>query len=91
MKKFILAALLPWLCLAFLQAQQTLPQKLQHFHAPLDKSQVQTGYLINLGVPLADPLRYRGVLNDSNYTDNNTFLPDRNVYMNFISPYLRRR
>ena len=73
MKQFLLAGmLLPWLCFAFAQVQ-TLPQQLQDLYAPLDKSQVQTGYLINLGVPLADPLRYRGVLNDSNFTDINTF------------------
>ena len=73
MNQFLLAGmLLPWLCFAFAQVQ-TLPQQLQDLYAPLDKSQVQTGYLINLGVPLADPLRYRGVLNDSNHTDINTF------------------
>ncbi len=73
MKRLFLAGmLLPWLCFAFAQTQ-SLPQQLQNLYAPLDKSQVQTGYLINLGVPLADPLRYRGVLNDSNYTDINTF------------------
>ncbi len=73
MKKFFLAGmLLPWLCFAFAQAQ-TLPQQLQHLYAPIDKGQLQTGYLINLGVPLAEPLRYCGVLNDSNFTDINTF------------------
>jgi hypothetical protein len=73
MKKLFLAGLLlPWLCFAFAQGQ-TLPQKLLHLYEPLDKAQVQTNYLFDLAVPLAHPSRYNGALNDSNYTNINTF------------------
>jgi hypothetical protein len=48
MKKIIMAALLPWLCLALLQAQdQSIPQKLRYLYAPLNKTKVTTGYLWN--------------------------------------------
>jgi len=72
MKKLLLAALLPWLCFVFLHAQ-TLPQKIQNLYAPLDKTQVPSGYLFDLAVPIADPLQYAGALNDSNYVDINVF------------------
>jgi len=73
MKRLILAAMLPWLCLAFLQAQQTLPKKLQHFYAPLDKSQVPTGFLYDLSWSFASPSDYRGVLTDSNFVSPDVF------------------
>jgi hypothetical protein len=73
MKRHILAAMLPWLCLAFLQAQQTLPQRLQHFYAPLDKSQVPTGFLYDLSWSFASPSDYRGVLTDSNFVSPDVF------------------
>ncbi len=50
-------------------------------------------------MPLAEPLEYRGVLNDSNYTDINVFgmlygemlgTPPKNLFLTF-TPYLRRR
>jgi len=42
-------------------------------YAPLDKTQVPSGYLFDLAVPIADPLQYAGALNDSNYVDINVF------------------
>lgn len=73
MKRLLLAAMLPWLCLAFLQAQQTLPQKLQHFYAPLDKSQAPTGFLYDLSWSFASPSDYRGILTDSNFVSPDVF------------------
>jgi hypothetical protein len=72
MKKFLLAAWLPCLCIAFVHAQ-TLPQKIQNLYAPLDKTLVPSGYLFDLAVPLANPSQYDGTLNDSNYVDINVF------------------
>ena len=70
MKKLFLAGLsLLWLCYAF---TQTLPEKLQLFYAPLDKSQTNTGYLYDLAVPLVEPSNFKGVL-ANNYVDINTF------------------
>lgn len=66
----LFAVLLAGLCHA---QNQTLPQQLSNLYAPLDKSQLATGYLYDLSVPMVEPLRYAGVLNDSNYTDINTF------------------
>ncbi len=99
MKKLLLAGfclLVASLCFA---QTQTLPQKIAHLYAPLDKSQCGTGYFFDLCVPLAEPLEYRGVLNDSNYTDINVFgmlygemlgIRPKNLFFTF-TPYLRRR
>jgi len=66
MKNFLLVpflALVASLCYA---QNQTLPEKLNYLCAPLDKSQVQTGYLYDLSWSFANPADYRGVLTDSN-------------------------
>lgn len=39
--------------------EASLPEKLAHLCAPLDKAQVPTGYLYNLAVPLVEPMRYK--------------------------------
>jgi hypothetical protein len=99
MKKSLLVPLLAVLVASCCFAQtQTLPQKIAHLYAPLDKSQCGTGYFFDLCVPLAEPLEYRGVLNDSNYTDINVFgmlydpmlgIHPKNLFFTFTS-YLRR-
>jgi len=74
MKKWILAGLLlPWLCFAHAQAQPTLTQQLQHLYEPLDKTQLATGYLFDLVVPLCSPEQYRSLETDTNRTDLNAF------------------
>ncbi len=61
MKKFLLVPLLAVLVAGYCLAQnQTLSQKIAYQYAPLDKSQVPTGYLFDLSIPLALPAEYRG-------------------------------
>jgi hypothetical protein len=73
MKRLFLAGmLLPWLCFAFAQTQ-SLPQQLQNLYAPLDKSQVPTGFLYDLSWSFASPSDYRGVLTDSNFVSPDVF------------------
>ena len=74
MKKLLLVLLLAVLVASHCFAQtQTLPQKIAHLYAPLDKTQCSTGYFFDLSIPLAGPLEYKGILNDSNYVDINVF------------------
>lgn len=73
MKKLLLAALLPWLCLVLLQAQdRPLPEKLRHLYAPLDKTRVPTGYLWDQSLCLASPGNYQGQL-DTFYANPDVF------------------
>ncbi len=48
MKNVLLVPLLALVASLCFAQNQTFPQKLQHFHAPLDKSQVPTGFLYDL-------------------------------------------
>ena len=99
MKRSLLVPLLSVLVASLCFAQnQTLPQKIAHLYAPLDKSQCGTGYFFDLCVPLAEPLEYRGTLNDSNYTDINVFgmlygeilsIPPKNPFFTFKTQHRR--
>ncbi|MFN0215014.1 MAG: hypothetical protein ACKVT2_12230, partial [Saprospiraceae bacterium] len=73
MKKLLLVPLLALVASLCFAQNQTLPQKLQHLYAPLDKAQVQTGYLFDLSWSFANPSDYRGVLTDSNYVSSDVF------------------
>ncbi len=54
---------------AQLSGGDSLRQQLATLFAPLDKSQVPTGYLYEAGIRLLEPRFYNGVLGDSNLTD----------------------
>jgi hypothetical protein len=100
MKKFFLAAMLPWLCLAFLQGQKSLPQKLHHLYAPLNKTDLQTGYLWDQSASFASPMDYKGVMESKSAnidifgmlygamlqsnTQTTTILPKPSVYLDKI-------
>ena len=102
MKNIVFLLALLWLCNAQAQnfpLEPSLPEKLAHLCAPLDKAQVPTGYLYNLAVPLVEPLAYRGSIGDSNSVDINTFgmlygemlgIRPKNLFFTF-TPYLRRQ
>jgi hypothetical protein len=74
MKHFMLAALFALLGALHSYAQnQTLPEQLAYAHAPLDKTQLNSGCLWNLTVPLADPRRFKTPPGDSNYMNMDVF------------------
>jgi hypothetical protein len=74
MKKIFFAAVL---LLAFnslmSQTGQSLPEKMTYIYAPLDKSQLLTGYLYNQSPSVVSPARYRGTIDNKNATDINQF------------------
>ena len=47
----------------------SLRTRIAQVYAPLDKSQVPTGYLYEAGVRLLEPGYYNGMLSDSNLAD----------------------
>lgn len=73
MKNFLLVPLMALVASPCFAQNQTLPEKLNYLCAPLDKSQVQTGYLYDLSWSFANPADYRGVLTDSNYVSPDVF------------------
>ena len=54
---------------AQMSGSDSLQAKLSSIFAPLDKSQIPTGYLYEAGVRVLDMRHYNGVLSDSNRTD----------------------
>jgi hypothetical protein len=74
MKHFLLAALYALLVASQAFAQnQSIPDQLAFRYGPLDKSQLSTGYLWDLTLPLVSPYRYcYGPTND-NYIDTDIF------------------
>ncbi|MBN8685063.1 MAG: T9SS type A sorting domain-containing protein [Chitinophagales bacterium] len=74
MKKVLLTAiLLSWFSFAFAQTYQPLPQQLRNRYAPLDKSLIPGGILLDQSIPIASPALFRGTLDKNNYADINTF------------------
>ncbi|MFN0174270.1 MAG: hypothetical protein ACKVU0_06455 [Saprospiraceae bacterium] len=73
MKKSLLVPLLALVASLCFAQNQTLPEKLNYLYAPLDKSQVPTGYLYDLSWSFANPSDYRGVLTDSNFVSPDVF------------------
>jgi hypothetical protein len=73
MKKLLLVPLMALVASLCLAQNQTLPQKLQHLYAPLNKSQVPTGFLYDLSWSFVSPSDYRGVLTDYNYVTTDVF------------------
>ncbi len=73
MKKLFFLIVLCCFCFSSGAQDIRITQKLAHLCAPLDKTQVPTGYLYNLAMPLVEPLAYRGDINDSNAVDINVF------------------
>lgn len=74
--KNLFTCLLGWLLLASPALAQTtdpVRQKLDNIFAPLDKSQVPTGRLLEAAVPLAYLPGFDGVLHDSARTDMDGF------------------
>ena len=55
------------------QSGQSLPAKMAYIYAPLDKAQLQTGYLYDQAPPIVSPARFRGSLNAGNAADINRF------------------
>lgn len=66
----LIVVLLVRVCFA---QNQTLPQQLNYLCAPLDKSQVQSGYLFDLSVPWVAPSQFNGTLNANNISNMDFF------------------
>jgi len=73
MKKLLLVPLMALVASLCLAQNESLPQKLQHFFAPLDKSQVPSGYLYDQSWSFAAPSDFRGSLTDSNFVSTDVF------------------
>ncbi|MBY0477020.1 MAG: T9SS type A sorting domain-containing protein [Chitinophagaceae bacterium] len=90
MKKIMFTACLLMVCIYANNVQAQAPdtgtyeKKLTYAFAPLDKSQISTGFLEERGAGILPLYYFNGLLHDSNLVDMNVW---RLVYFNFYTTY----